>query len=500
MRKLLAILMVAVAPAIAAAQSPDRSKPPVVGSVPAVTLPAVARHTLANGLTVWIVESHEVPVVQVNLIVKGTAATPDASGSAGDPAGKAGLASLTAAMLTEGAGSRTSLELADAVDFLGADLSAGSSWDAMAVRLHVPVARLGEALPLMADVALRPRFDGAELDRLRQQRITSLTQAKDDASSLAAVAFARVLYGGSRYGTAAMGTAASLARITADDLRAFHGSRFVPSTSTLIVVGDIAAADALSLVQQHFGAWNGGASRPPAPGSTASTTPVRPAAARTRREVYLVDKPGAPQSQIRIGLMAAARSTPDYFPLVVMNTILGGSFSSRLNMNLREEHGYTYGASSSFDMRLKQGPFTAGAGVQTDKTSESLTEFFKELNAILQPVPGDELSRSKNYVALRYPGTFETTADIARRLEEAVVYGLPESYFANYVAGIERVTAADVERVAREYLSPSTVAVVVVGDRAVIEPGLRALGLGPINVLSPDEVFDEPGPVRQPVR
>ena len=178
-----------------------------------------------------------------------------------------------------------------------------------------------------------------------------------------------------------------------------------------------------------------------------------------------------------------------YFPIQVMNTILGGSFSSRLNLNLREEHGYTYGANSSFDMRVQPGPFSAAAGVQTDKTSESLTEFFKELNAIQQPVPADELSRAKNYVSLRFPGGFETTGDISRRLEDALVYRLPDDYFSKYVPGIEAIAAADVRRVARTYVQADKLAVVIVGDRQVIEPGIKALNLGPINYVTLDEVF-----------
>ncbi len=211
--------------------------------------------------------------------------------------------------------------------------------------------------------------------------------------------------------------------------------------------------------------------------------------ARTRREVYLVDKPGAPQSQIRIGFVGVPRSTPDYFPIEVMNTILGGSFSSRLNLNLREEHGYTYGANSFFDMRKDAGPFTAFAGVQTDKTAESLKEFFNEFTGMLQPVPADELARAKNYVALGLPSGFETTGDISRRLEETLVYSLPDDYFSRYVQNVQAVTAADVQRVARAYLQADRMAVVIVGDRKAIEPGIRALNLGAVNVITIDQIF-----------
>jgi zinc protease len=411
------------------------------------------------------------------------------TGTADDPAGKYGIASLTTAMLTEGAGSRGALEIADAVDFLGADLAATSGIDSSAIRLHVPVARLAEALPIMADVATRPTFPRDELERLRQQRLTSLIQSRDDAATIASLAFSRVVYGPvHRFGTATMGTAETIRAFTVDDLRTFYTATFRPDNATLLVVGDVTPDKVMPLIESNLGAWKAAGARP----SHAGLPTVTP---RTSRAVYLVDKPNAPQSQIRIGSIGVPRSTPDYFPIQVANTILGGSFSSRLNMNLREQHGYTYGASSIFDMRVHPGPFYAAAGVQTDKTSESLTEFFKELNAILQPVPPDELTRAKNYVALRFPGGFETTGDISRRLEEVLTYHLPDDYFARYVPNINAVTGSDVQRVAKAYIQPDRFAVVVVGDRKMIEPGIKALNLGPITYLTIDEIF---GPTPKP--
>jgi predicted Zn-dependent peptidase len=260
---------------------------------------------------------------------------------------------------------------------------------------------------------------------------------------------------------------------------------FRPDNATLLVVGDVTAASVLPLLESQFGGWK---SQGAAPARAELPAPSQPA----RREVYIVDKPGAPQTQVRIGAAGVMRSTPDFFPIQVMNTILGGSFSSRLNLNLREKRGYTYGAGSAFDMRRFVGPFSAAAGVQTDKTSESLQEFFNELNGILQLVPADELARAKNYVALRFPGGFESTGDITARLEGALVYGLPDDYFSTYVQNIQGVTAADVQQVARKYIQPDRFAVVVVGDRKVIEPGIRALNLGPIKEMTLDEVFASP--------
>jgi zinc protease len=413
-------------------------------------------------------------VAQVNLVVQ--------SGTANDPPGKYGIASMVAALLEEGAGTRSALEIADAVDYLGADLGAGSSSDFSTVRLHVPSARLADALPIMADVALRPTFPKDELERQRSQRLTSILQGRDDPPTIASVAFARILYGKAhRYGTPQMGTAETIKTFTANDLRGFYGSTFRPENSVLLAVGDITADKVMPLLERNFGSWKStGAANPE------KLPPTDPAPPRT---VYLIDKPGAAQSQIRIGTIGVARSTSDYFPIQVMNTILGGSFTSRLNNNLREVHGYTYGASSGFDMRGSAGPFVAQAGVQTDKTADALKEFFNELNAILKPVPAEELARAKNYVALRFPSAFEATSDISRRLEELLVYKLPDDYFEKYVQNIQAVAAADVQRVAQKYIKPDHVAVVIVGDLKLIEPGVRALNLGPVKTMTIDEVF-----------
>jgi len=469
------VLLLVLLTATLGAQAPDRSKPPVPGPAPSVKIPAIQKRQLTNGLPVWIVEMHKVPVVQVDLVVP--------SGSADDPTGKYGIASLTAAMLINGAGTHSALDLADAVDFLGADLGTNSGTDASEVRLHVPVARLAEALPIMGDVSLRPTFPADELERQRRQRLTAIIQARDNPTNIDAVAFSRVLYGPTnRYGTTTGGTAVSLAGLAVADLKTYYESNYQPANATLLVVGDVKMDTVLPALEARFGGW-----KPQVASSALVQQAAAPAVAA--RTIYIIDKPGAPQSQIRIGSIGVARSTPDYFPLEVLNTVLGGSFSSRLNMNLREKNGFTYGASSVFDMRLGAGPFVAAAGVQTDKTAPALKEFFNELNGILQPVPADELSRAKNYIALQYPGEFETTGDISRRLEDAVVYHLPDDYFDKYVQNIQSVTAADVQRVAQKYLQPTKMAVVITGDRKAIEAPIRALNLAPIKILTIDDVF-----------
>lgn len=458
----------------AAQQAPDRSKAPTPGPAPALKLPPIQKRALANGLPVWIVEMPKVPVVQINLIVR--------AGASADPEGKYGLSSFTAAMLDEGAGSRDALELADAIEFLGINISTGSAWDASTVGMFSPVSKLDAALPLMADVALHPTFSEAEVERLRQERLTSLIQQKDNASVLATAGFGRLVYGPRhRYGSLAMGNSASNGEMTAQEIRAFHAQYYQPQNSHLLVVGDVTPESILPKLEKTFGAWKNGA---------APTLPtVGNAPQHASKQIYLIDRPGAAQSQIRIGWIGVPRSTPDYYVLDVLNTILGGSFTSRLNQNLREKNGYSYGAFSSFDMRSAAGPFFASSGVQTDKTVESLREFFNELNGIRQPIPADELERAKNYLALGFPGGFETTGAMASQLGELVVYGLSETLFDEYVPKIQAVTAADVERAAQQYIQPDKFAVIVVGDLSKIEAPIRAANLGPVRVVPVDDVI-----------
>ena len=469
---LLAILTSASV-ALVAQQAPDRSVAPKPGPPPVLKLPTIQKRTLSNGLPVWIVELHKVPVAHVTLVVK--------AGAGSDPRGKYGVANLTAEMLDEGAGSRDALQIADAVDYLGANLSTSSTSDASYVDLQVPVARLGDALPIMADVALRPTFPEGELKRVREDLLTSIVQAEDDPATLIQFAFPRLVFGPQhRYGTMPFGTSSTLKGFTVADLKQFHAAHYVPSTSLLIVTGDITPEGALARLEPIFGTWKGAAGQ---------TTAVPAAAQLTSRQIYIVDKPGAPQSQIRIGWVGVPRATPDYFALRVMNTILGEAFTSRLNQNLREEHGYAYGASSRFDMRGSAGPFYAAAGVQTDKTSESLTEFFKELDAIRKAVPADEVEKAKNYLALLMPRNFETTGSLANSLAQMFVYNLPADYYATYTQRIRAVTPADVQRVAEKYIQPDKFAVVVVGDRKVIEPGIKTLNLGPIKAVEIEEIL-----------
>ena len=457
--------------------APDWTQRPAVGAAPRLELPPVERFTLSNGLTVLLMERHAVPVVQANLVVR--------AGSADDPAGREGLAALTADLLDEGAGSRTALELADAVEFLGASLATGASYHATTVALHTPAARLDSALALLADVALRPRFQSAELDRIRATRLTAFAQRRDQPNALAAVAVDRALYGdGHPYGRPVAGTPAALGALAPDVLAAFYRARFRPGNAALVVVGDVTAAALRPRLEALFGAWE---SVPVAPARVAEGRQV------ARRTVLLVDKPGAAQSAIRIARIGAPRSADDYVALNVLNTILGGSFTSRLNQNLRERNGYAYGASSSFAFRPVAGPFVAAANVQTASTAEAITEFFNELRGLLRPVPADELAKAKSNLALSFPEPFASVRGTASVLADLYLYDLPADYLATYTDRVRAVTAADLARVARRYVDPERVAVVVVGDRALVEAKMRALNLGPFTVQSADDVL---GPAR----
>jgi zinc protease len=458
--------------------SPDRSHAPAPGPPPALRLPAIQKLRLSNGIPVFLVERHKVPLVQALVVFRG--------GAAVDPQNRPGLANLTASLLDRGAGSRSALEISDIADYLGASLSAGAGWDSTTVGVNVPSARLEPGLALLADVVVSPTFPATEVERVRSELLTEMLQWRDDPEQLASVAFSKAVFGGHPYSRDLQGDTASIQAITREEILRFHAERYVPGSAAIVVAGDAAAGSLLPLLEGTFGKWKAAAGAP-----AAAIPPARQAG---KRRVVLVDKPDAPQSQIVIGRVGPARSTPDFFPLIVTNTILGGSFTSRLNHNLRETKGYTYGASSQFDFRLSTGPFVAEAAVQTDKTGAALTEFFKELEGIRSRVPAEELARARNYTARRFPAAFETSGQLAGRIRDQFVYGLPEDYFNTYVARIEAVTAADVQRVARTWIDPAAMVIVIVGDRKKIEPEVRALRLGPLEVQSIDDVLGRPRP------
>jgi zinc protease len=476
-RARLAVLLVALAisPAVQAQTAPDRSVRPPVGEAPDVVLPAPQQFTLENGMRVVVLEKHDLPLVQVNIMI-GAGTTRDSA--------VAGLASLTAAMLDEGAAGRTALEIADHFEVLGARFSIGAATHTATMALRAPAQQLEPALRVAADVILRPDFLQHELDRLRTERLTALVRRHDEPNAIASVLFDQTLYGVEHpYGRDAIGSAASLRAITTADLRAFHRRFYRPGNSTAIVVGDVDADRARQLVAELFGAWE----RADVPADRVPD--VHQVRGRT---IYLVHKPGAAQSIVQLGRIGVPRSTKDYYALEVMNVILGGSFTSRLNQNLREDKGYSYGASSGFDYLIAAGPWSAGAAVQTQSTGPAIAEFMHELRGMLQPISDDEVQRARNFLAMRYPAGFQSVAGIASRIGDMVQYALPADYFNRYVDNVLAVSQADVERVARQYIDPDNIAIFVVGDRSMIEAQIRDLDLGEIRVL---EVGDVLGPL-----
>jgi zinc protease len=475
---IVALVAAACAPPPAAAPAPaslpDRTERPGVGPVPELRLPEVEHFRLVNGLEVVLMERHDVPLVQMNLLVR--------AGSVDDPAGREGLATLAADMVSDGAAGRSALEIADAFEQLGARFFSTASEHATTLGLRAQTARLPEALTVLADVVLRPDFPAEELERRRTQRITGLIRRHDEPAAIAGDLLVQRLYGDAHpYGRLAGGSEGSLRAMERADLEAFHRRYYRPGNATLVVVGALQREEARRLLQAAFGGWDAGETparqQLPAPGQVQGRT------------VYLVDNPGAAQSVIQIGRIGVPRSTEDYFALEVMNTILGGSFTSRLNQNLREDKGYTYGARSAFDYRPEPGPFAASAAVQTDVTGPALREFMVELRRISEPIPPEEVALARNFLAMRYPAGFQSVSGTAGRLVDMVLYDLPEDYLERYTEQVLSVTAEDVARVAREYIDPASLAIVVVGDRSVVEEQIRAEDLGPVTLLEVTDVL-----------
>ncbi|HEV7889108.1 MAG TPA: pitrilysin family protein [Pyrinomonadaceae bacterium] len=444
------------------AKTGDRSLLPKEKPDPKLTLPAVQRRKLSNGLDVLVVEHHEVPVVAMNLVMK--------MGAAGDPADKAGLASLSADMLDEGTATRSSLDISDQLARIGSSLNVNAGWDSTTASMRTLTRHLDSALEIYSDVITNPAFPEKELERLRLQRLTALRQQKDSPEAVAGLVFQTVLYGRNHpYGHPLTGDETSLAGLTGADVRSFYETYYRPNNSALIVVGDVKPDALVAKLEKAFAGWKSGH----VPAVDVSAAPVE----RDHTAIYLVDRPGSVQSVIQIGQVGVPRSSPDYFPLFVMNRILGGASSARINLNLREDKGYTYGAQSAFSFRRGAGPFTAAAPVQGFSTKESVTEFMKEIRGIRGeiPVTPQELEGAKQSIVRGFPRGFETPDQIAGNLELIVTYDLPDTYFNSYIERVQAVTLEDISRVANRYLQPDRMAVVIVGDRRAIEQPLRTL-------------------------
>ena len=440
----------------------DRSAPPVIGPPPALVQPHVQALPLRNGMQLLVVEERDLPVVDVVIVAR--------AGAVADQPALAGRATLAADMLDEGTTTRSALDIAAGLERLGAALSTRAGWDDTTLSLHVLAPRLEPALDIMTDVLMRPSFPPADFERKKNERLAQLLQEQEEPRVLANNAFAAALYGPDHpYGASIAGTPASVAALQPRDIADYYASRVGAHGSFIVVAGDVDAAATAALFDGLLGDWRGATEVTAAPVPSIMDLPAR---------VIVVDRPGAPQSELRIGLPGPPRSTPDYFPLVVMNTILGGAFTSRLNIRLRQEKGFTYGAGSGFGFRAQGGPFVASTAVHTEATAESIAIVLEELRRMAEePVGAVELERARDYLALGLARRFETTADIARHVAELQLYGLGSDYYSRYVDEIRRVSAEDVQRAARLWLRPDRIAIVVAGDRTVIEPTLAARGL-----------------------
>jgi len=448
----------------------DRSRLPEPGPARPFAFPSIEKSVLPSGLRVWTVRHPQVPVVAIVLLV--------VRGASSDPAGKDGLAALTADMLDEGSGHRSAIEMHEALARLGAQFDTDIGSDATAVSVTT-LARVADgALALLADVVARPALRDGDFDRVRQLRLHRLKQLRDSPGAVADRAFLKLIYGADPYGHSPIGSEASLASLTVADVRGFHAQRIRPSAATLIAVGDCDHESMARLARGVFGDWSGVAA--------GDTPPSQHLPPPTR--LCVVPRPGAPQSELRIGHVTVARDTPDYHALAVANTILGGQFVSRINLNLREDKGFTYGARTAFEFRRRPGPFVLQAGVQTAVTARAIEESIGEIAGMRgeRPVTDEELAFGVATLTRGYARNFETADQLARAVMQLSLYDLADDYYAQFVPRIEAVTREEVSRVMARHLDPQRLTTLVVGDLGSIGQDLGRLGMGDPIVLPAD--------------
>ncbi len=450
----------------------DRSAVPVAGAQPDGAFPALRRATLANGLAVVVVERHAVPVVNFDLLVD--------AGYASDAGRLAGTAQLAMALLDEGTATRSSLQISDELQRLGAALGAGSNLDQSVVSLNALKSNLDASLALYADVALNPSFPQADFARLQKLQLAAIEQELVDPGSLALRLMPGLIYGAAHPYASSLtgsGTSEAVKKLTRDDLRAWWSSWFKPNAATLLVVGDTTLEEILPKLERAFGGWQRGAVPTKA---IDAATPATPG-------IYLVDRPGSQQSMILMGTVAPPRNNPGAIGQEVMNNVFGGQFSSRLNMNLREDKHWTYGAQTLLVAARGPRPYLGFAPVQTDRTSDALAEFIREVRDIRgsRPVTAAELGAVQAAMTLKLPGRWETAAAVARSTAELLRFGLDDRYWDGYAARVRGVDLAAINEAA-QIIDPAKLVWVVVGDRAKIEAGLKQLGLGAPKLLDGD--------------
>jgi zinc protease len=409
----------------------------------------------------------KLPIVSIAAVIDATALA--------DQKGKEGTAELTAQALREGTVSRDGAKLVLDLEKLGTSLEAGADWDSTIASMTVLKGHVDEAFEIFAEVLTSPAFREEDIERLKAERVAERMQILDEPRGLAEESFARFVYADkSRFSNPMSGSTKSVNAIRRDDVESFYRKNYVPESVTLIMAGDITAERGMQLAEIAFGGWKGERIPP----QVNADTP-----ARSSRAIEIVSKPDAAQSELRIGHVGVPRSHPDYFRIVVMNAVLGGLFSSRINLNLREAHGYTYGANSYFDWRRQSGPFVISTAVQSEVTAAAITETLKEIDRMrAEEITEDELTLATSYLEGVFPIRYETTASIVSALAGLVTFGLPEDYYDTYRENIAGVTTKHVLNAARKYVKPEELQMVVVGNPEIIQEPIEAVGFGPVSV------------------
>jgi len=450
----------------------DRSRLPGLGPERPFTFPDIRRVTLANGLRVWTVEHHQVPLVSVLALVP--------AGAAADPSDRPGLAAITGDMLDEGCGDKGALDVHEALGRIGAQLDLDVGHDATVLGLTTLERYLDRGLELVRDMLIRPRFEQREFDRVRDLRLNRLLQLKDMPPALADRAFTQLLYRGHPYGHLPIGSEGSLRAMMIRDITLFHRRAFVPSQTTVIAVGDASHERLVEAVSRAFEAWAADSTEPPI------NPDGFPPASQPAMQLALVHRAGGAQSELRIGHVALPRKSPDYHAALVANMILGGQFVSRINMNLREDKGYTYGVRTAFEFRRAPGPFVLHASVQADATADALREAIGEMRAIRgeRPVTAQELELGRASLTRGYPRNFETADQVARGAAQLALYDLPNDYFTTFVPRVLALNEDTVTAAAAKHIDPSRLLTVVVGDRDKLGPSLKALDMGDVADIS----------------
>ena len=443
----------------------DRSTTPAASPQPVFTAPVPNRARLDNGLNILHVEKRGLPTVAFGLVVR--------SGAISDPADRAGLANLTTSMLTEGTASRTSAQISDEIEFLGSHLRASASREHIVLISDGLSATWHNALEILGDIAQNAEFPAHELERVRANLLTDLRRVSDSPATISGRATRGVMFGpGTPYGHPLTGVESSVEQVSGDDLKAYFGANFRPGNSTFIIVGDLSLNEAVDAANDTFGRWGAGPEQAPESGQSTAPSPAQ-------TTIYLADKPGAAQSVVRSGHLTVPRKDPRFMSLNVFNYIFGGQFGARLNMNLRQDKGYSYGYMSSIEWNLGPSMLIAGGGVQTAVTKETVIETLKEFNEILgeRPVTETEYRDAIDGVMRSIPSQFETQFQIISQLTRIVTFDLPDNYFAQYPQRLAETTLDDVRSAGSELLDVDHLNIVIAGDAAEIEPGLSELGL-----------------------